>query len=52
VSDLTLLLLGKCTQHLNAIVTSNLYCIWCGSEGSSSSVIDVVRYILFPAYFR
>jgi hypothetical protein len=27
VSDLTLLLLGKCTQHLNAIVTSNLYCI-------------------------
>lgn len=43
VSDLTLLLLGKCTGHLNGITTRILYSIYCGIEGMSSSVADVGR---------
>lgn len=35
VSDLTLLLLGKCTEHLNVTITGILYSIYCGTEGVS-----------------
>lgn len=43
VSDLTLLLLGKCTEHLNATTPAILYSICCGVEGGSSSVTDAGR---------
>jgi hypothetical protein len=43
VSDLTLLLLGKCPGHLNATTTGILYSIYCGNEGMSSSVTDLDR---------
>jgi hypothetical protein len=48
VSDLMLLLLGECTERLNASTTD----ISNGTKGMSQSIADSDRYSLVPACFR